>query len=67
MDVDREPTADEASGIAWWNSLSESMRAYWCELAKSYIAADAWAYFKTTRPEEAAAAAWPKSPPATDD
>lgn len=43
-----------AAGLAWWNSLSETMRTYWCELAGKYVAADAWAYFKRARPEEAA-------------
>lgn len=55
VDVDREPTTDEAAGIAWWNSLPETMRLYWCELAGTYVAVDAWAYFKRARPEEAAA------------
>jgi len=43
-----------AAGLAWWNSLSETMRTYWCELAGKYVAADAWAYFKRARPEETA-------------
>lgn len=55
VNVDREPTQDEAAGIAWWNSQSETMRLYWCELAGSYVAADAWAHFKRARPEEATA------------
>lgn len=52
MEYDRKPTADEQAGMDWWNSLSETMREYWCEMAKSYIAADAWAQFKRARPEE---------------
>ena len=55
VDVDREPTANETAGITWWNSLPETMRLYWCELAGSYVAADAWAHFKRARPEEVAA------------
>lgn len=49
----RRPTDDERAGMAWWNGLSETMRQYWCELSGSSVAANAWAWFKRARPEEA--------------
>lgn len=43
---EREPTADEEAGIAWWNSIPERQRAFWLELTNSGSAADAWAEYK---------------------
>ncbi|BCH04936.1 hypothetical protein MesoLj131b_69350 (plasmid) [Mesorhizobium sp. 131-2-5] len=45
-DHDREPTPDEAVGMAWWNSLSEPDRAAWLTRAGSARPADAWAAYK---------------------
>ena len=44
--MDREPTADELAGMAWWNGLSEVERAYWLGVAGSAIVAEAWRAFK---------------------
>lgn len=44
----RTPTADEALGMAWWNSLSDENRAKWAIKAGTGVAADAWAAFKAT-------------------
>jgi len=52
-DRDREPTTDEAAGIAWWNGLSEADRAAWMERAGSAVPADAWAAFKQEGPTPA--------------
>ena len=41
-DFDREPTAHEAAGMAWWNSLTEQQRAEWLRRANSARPADAW-------------------------
>lgn len=43
----REATADEAMGMAWWNSLSEESRMKWARKAGTGVVADAWAAFKT--------------------
>lgn len=46
-DLNRPPTADEASGMAWWNILKPSERAYWLTKAgPASSVADAWAIFK---------------------
>lgn len=46
-DLNRPPTADEASGMAWWNILKPSERAYWLTKAgPGSSVADAWAAFK---------------------
>lgn len=47
MDRDREPTADEALGMAWWNGLTEVKRACWLQRAGTSVVADAWAFFKS--------------------
>lgn len=39
-------TDDEREGMDWWNSLTESSRAYWLDFAGSAVPADAWACFK---------------------
>jgi len=44
--LEREPTADEAAGIAWWNSIPERQRAFWLELTHSGSAAEAWTEYK---------------------
>lgn len=38
--------ADDAAGMAWWNSLPERARACWLRIACSAVPADAWAAFK---------------------
>jgi len=47
---DGDPTPDELEGLAWWQGLSETARAYWLEIAKGTVAnpspADAWAASK---------------------
>jgi hypothetical protein len=50
-----EPTADEAAGMAWWNSLTEAERAKALEAAGWLSVgtwtpshADAWALYKKT-------------------
>lgn len=46
-DLNRPPTTDEASGMAWWNILKPSERAYWLTKAgPASSVADAWAIFK---------------------
>jgi predicted nucleic acid-binding protein len=42
----REPTADEAAGMLWWNGLSDAERARWAQRAGTGVVADAWALFK---------------------
>lgn len=42
----REPTSNEAAGIAWWNALTETERAKWLAQAGSAVPADAWAAYK---------------------
>lgn len=42
----REPTADEAAGIAWWNALTEAERAKWLAETGTAVPADAWAAYK---------------------
>lgn len=46
-----EATADETMGMAWWNALSEQLRAYWLKRTSNPngSAADAWEAFKTAR------------------
>jgi hypothetical protein len=43
---ERQPTEDEAMGMAWLNSLSEESRAKWAACAGTGVVADAWAAFK---------------------
>jgi len=43
---EREPTADEAAGMAWWNAIDEMERAKWFQIADSAVVADAWKAFK---------------------
>lgn len=53
---DREPTADERAGIAWWNALDEADRLQWMQQAgDTGRAADAWAAYKraqATKPHD---------------
>ena len=42
-----EPTADELAGMAWWNSLDKSERAYWLAEARSAVPAEAWATYQS--------------------
>jgi hypothetical protein len=46
MDLDREPAADEALGMAWWNGLTVVERANWLQRAGTSVVAEAWAFFK---------------------
>jgi hypothetical protein len=46
---EREPTNDEAMGMAWWNGLTESERAHWMKSAGTAVVADAWAAFKAAK------------------
>lgn len=39
---EREPTADEAAGMAWWNGLADHERAHWAKRAGTGVVADAW-------------------------
>ena len=50
---ERQPTSDEVAGMKWWNSLTETQRAYWLREACSAVAADAWAEWKRRHPVEA--------------
>ena len=49
---DREPTADEAAGMVWWNTLKEADRAAWLARACSAVPADAWMAYKRLRDAE---------------
>jgi hypothetical protein len=42
-------TADERTGIAWWNSLGKAARLYWLRQAGSAVPADAWSEYKRTQ------------------
>lgn len=46
QNFDREPTADERAGIAWWNAMTETERAYWLSAAQTPTPAVAWAYYQ---------------------
>jgi hypothetical protein len=41
----REPTAYERAGIAWWNNLSHADRARWFKTANTCIVAEAYACY----------------------
>jgi hypothetical protein len=53
--------ADAAAGMTWWNSLSESARAYWLRAAGSATAADAWRVYQACVQRDKT----PDSPPPT--
>lgn len=40
---------DAAKGMAWFNGLSRSERAFWLDLAGSAVPADAWAAWKAAQ------------------
>ena len=43
----REPAREDARiGIAWWNSLPQTRRRYWLDVAGSARPADAWRAFQ---------------------
>ena len=42
MSNEREPTTDEAMGMACWNALSVESRAKWASKAVTGVVADAW-------------------------
>lgn len=44
---ERNATIDEVEGMAWWNSLSEPIRAEWAAKAGTGVVADAWTAFKS--------------------
>jgi hypothetical protein len=44
---------DVVDGIEWWNSLSQTERAYWLKRATSPTAADAWIAYKIARAGDA--------------
>lgn len=44
---EREPTPDEAEGMAWWNALTECERASVCAEAGTAVPAVAWEWFKS--------------------
>lgn len=44
--TDREPTADERAGMAWWNAMSEHARREWLRKARSAVPAEAWAAYR---------------------
>ena len=39
-------TDDERAGMAWWNALTETDRAFWLRVADTAIVAEAWAEYK---------------------
>ncbi|WP_157056033.1 hypothetical protein [Candidatus Burkholderia verschuerenii] len=48
--MEREATADERAGIAWWNALDEQARRFWMsEAGQTGRAVDAWEAFKRAR------------------
>jgi hypothetical protein len=50
MTEQRQPTTDEAMGIAWWNGVTDQERARWMQAAgNTGVAADAWTAFKEGR------------------
>jgi len=44
----REPTADEAAGISWWNGLTSGTRRHWLNVSNSATPADAWTAYKAS-------------------
>jgi hypothetical protein len=47
------PSADEAAGMSWWNSLPPLARELWLSTAGSACPADAWAAYKAWRARQA--------------
>lgn len=45
----REPTNEEAAGIAWWNGMPDHERAHWAKRAGTGVAADAWQLYKASQ------------------
>ena len=43
---DREPTAEESAGMAWWTALTEGERANWLARAATAVPAEAWAEYR---------------------
>jgi hypothetical protein len=37
---------DALLGMTWWNRITRPERAYWLDVADSFVPADAWAAFK---------------------
>lgn len=46
MTDQREPTADEAAGMKWWNDLSEAERKKALAHAGTAVVAEGWAHHK---------------------
>jgi hypothetical protein len=46
---DREPTAEESAGMAWWNPLTEGERANWLARAATAVPAEAWAEYRRSQ------------------
>lgn len=46
------PTADDITGMTWWNARTPERRAYWSDRARSFRAVDAWHYYKLIREVE---------------
>jgi hypothetical protein len=46
-DWGRSRTADELTGMIWWNSLDDQQRRYWmAQAGNTGVAADAWLAYK---------------------
>jgi hypothetical protein len=46
-EVNETMTEDEKAGIAWWNSLPDSMREFWVNTRRTdAVIAEAWDCFK---------------------
>lgn len=49
MTSEREPTTDEAAGMAWWNDMADHERAHWAKRVGTGVAADAWRLHKASQ------------------
>jgi hypothetical protein len=43
---------DGRLGMAWWNSMTEADRRYWCFAAMTATPVEAWRYFKRVIAEQ---------------
>lgn len=48
-DLNREPTTEEAAGMAWWNGMVDHERAHWAKRAGTGVAADAWRLYQASQ------------------
>lgn len=46
LDLEREPTPDEAASMTWWSGMDDCERSGWFTLAGSAVPADAWTRYK---------------------